>query len=571
MIPEYEYKQLKELEAQGIDIGEDGRAAVAEYEGAKPTNPYSPSDVQTAKTLIAEGNTDPNLQKILDVDKRFAAIGDKTKSYVFEPPQISTEGFKGNWPALYEYTTGKHLDMTPEGAKELNRFIQNFKYNYENGGNLQKLAFDMHMYNPAEESWTDFLKTNRYAAFNDFIQDVLVAKNREDVEKIFNDGTLSTAVAKLLWPVSYEYAKRNYNDIDVGSNTGFLGDMAAPIAFDLGSQIAMMGPGRLAGKPIINGIINNAAAPVITEAGHVILNDKDVGQALLDAGIGIGTNLGTPIALEAGGNKLAQLGRGGFSTGAMKEQARINAAADKAAGIEKRLHAGEPYFSTNPNEVTQLMEWDPPVVEFYGSDNPLRVLSKTEQKRKGKVTKNAQNSGELVQPDDFFKNRTAITPEEIQFYNDNQQFIRGRKPNLTTKIGKEIHTASKDHPFAKVSFNKLEEARDVMKKSLKEHGDLRLLTPEQLATLNLASQETLVNMLGRNIADVLSNNPSLQNFLVNLQGKPQVGQRAYRTAFNLFAPAGFFDYGGEEEQKELSPLLQAILVNQEYKKQNPDK
>lgn len=560
MIPEYEYKMLKDLEAQGVDIGEDGRDAVAEYEATKPSKPYTSSDVQTAKTLIAEGNTDPNLQKILDVDKRFAAIGDKTKSYVFEPPQISTEGFKGNWPALYEYTTGKRLDMTPEGAKELNRFIQNFKYNYENGGNLQKLAYDMHMYNPAEESWSDFLKTNRYAAFNDFIQDVLVAKNREDVEKIFNDGTLSGWLTKTLMPVSYEYAKRNYNDID-----GY-GDMVAPIAFDVGSNIAMMGPGRLAGKPIINGIINNAAAPVVTEAGHVLLNDKEVGQALADAAMGIGTNLATPIALEAGGNKVAQLGRGGFTSGAMKEQARINAAADKAAGIEKRLHAGEPYFATKPNEVTQALEWDPPVVEFYGSDNPLRVLSKTEQKRKGKVTKNAQNSGELVQPESFFENRSAITPEEMDFYNENQQFIRGRKPNLTTKIGKEIHTASKEHPFAKVSFNKLEEARDVMKKSLKEHGDLRLLTPEQLATLNLASQETLVNMVGRNIANVLSDNPSLQNYLINLQGRPQYGQRAYR-AIMPFMP----DYGGDAEQKELSPLLQAILVNQEYKKQNPDK
>lgn len=557
MIPEYEYKDLKKLEAQGIDIGEDGRAAVAEYEGAKPSNPYSPSDVQTAKTLKAEGNTDPNVQNILDVDKRFAAISDKTKSYVFEPPQISTEGFKGNWPALYEYTTGKRLDMTQEGAKELNRFIQNFKYNYENGGNLQKLAFDMHMYNPAQESWSDFLKTNRYAAFNDFIQDVLVAKNREDVEKIFNDGTVSGMLTKTLMPVSYEYAKRNYNDID-----GY-GDMVAPIAFDVGSNIAMMGPGRLAGKPIINGIINNAAAPVVTEAGHVLLNDKDVGQALLDVGMGIGTNLGTPMVMGTSLNKVAQIGHDAFKSGALKERARINAAANKAADIEKRLHAGEPYFATKPNEVTKVLE---PDVDFYGSDNPLRVLSKAEQKRRGKVTKNAQNSGELVQPEAFFKNRTAITPEEMQFYNENQQFIYGRKPNLTTKIGKEIHTASKDHPFAKVSLNKLEEARDVYKKSLKEHGDLRLLTPEQLAILNLASQETLTNMVGRNILNVLSDNPSLKNYVINFQGKPQYAQRAYR-ALMPFVP----DYGGDAEQKELSPLLQAILVNQEYKKQNPDK
>lgn len=560
MIPEHEYKMLKELEAKGIDIGEDGRDAVAVYEAAKQSNPYTSSDVQTAKTMIAEGNTDPNLQNIIDVNKRFEAIGDKTKPYVFEPPQISTEGFQGNWPALYEYTTGKRLDMTPEGAKELNRFIQNFKYNYENGGNLQKLAYDMHMYNPAKESWSDFLKTNRHAAFNDFIQDVLVAKNREDAEKIFNDGTLSGWLTKTLMPVSYEYAKRNYNDID-----GY-GDMIAPIAFDVGSNIAMMGPGRLAGKPIINGIINNTAAPVITEAGHVIMNDKEAGQALTDAAMGIGTNLATPIALKAGENRVAQLGRGGFGSGAMKEQARINAAADKAAGIEKRLHAGEPYFELHPDELTQILEWDPPVVDFYGSDNPLRVLSKTEQKRKGKVTKNAQKNGELVQPEAFFKNRTAITPEEMKFYNENQQFIRGRKPNLTVKIGKEIHTASKEHPFAKVSLNILDEARDVMKKSLKEHGDLRLLSPEQLATLNLASQETLVNMVGRNIVNVLSDNPSLQNYLVNFQGKPQYGQRAYR-ALMPFMP----DYGGDAEQKELSPLLQAILVNQEYKKQNPDK
>ena len=676
-----EYKLLINTLAKGEDIGEDGHAYIKKCEEeektSKPSKPFTDEEVQVANTSLpteTDSTKRRELQNISDLNNSWKAAHPDDKPYLFEPPPSSTEGFRGNWPALYEYVKNERLDDSEESAKKLNRFIQDFRSEYEKGGkHLRALAENMHLYDSSKATWPEFLQTPRYAAFKDFIQDILAAQQRDAVEKIFDDGTILNGLGKLFLPVSREYAKRNYNSIgsksddteapsrsDDGTISNVLNkllmpvfreyakrnynsigsksddteapsrsdteapsrsdteapsrsdteapsrsddiasrwkdklsrwkdilsswkdmakDMPFPLIADALSGVAMRGSGRFASKPIINGIINNAAAPVITEAGNVLLNDKEAIHAAIDAGIGGVSNKVVPDVLKGIGNKVKQLGRGGFTSGAMTEQARINEAANKAAGIEKRLRAGESYFDKAPISDIESIGLPDEVFEFYGTDhNPLLVLSEAARKKKGTIEKGAQKQGKIVQPDEFNKTRNAITPEDMKFYNENQQFIRSREPGLFDKLAKNVH--KKDGPLAgiKVTIPKLDDAKNAHITSLEKYGDLRAVTPNQLAILGLASQETKANSIGRNIANIVSEFPQVANALKNVFiGKPEYGQqllRGFITPALPILPDAWTPYTNYvsnrdkvEEAKKLSPLIQAILAN---KKQNPD-
>lgn len=553
-----EYDYLKQLQAEGAELYPEEIVGIEEYEKSgieKPTR---------IDVLQAERNPDSEeAQEILKQNKKYEAIfgSDKSKTRRIEMPQINTEGFTFNWPAAYEAETGKQLipgDM--ESAKALNTYLNNKMYQYENNGNLQRLAYDMHLYD-GKEDWTDFLKTDNGQRFKEFLKDASKYQNDKELEKIWEDGTVSNAITKLLTPVAREYAKQNYNDIDVGSVGGYLWDMKAPLAFDVGSQVAMMGPGRFVGKPIVNGVINNMASPIITEAGQVIMNDKPVGTALGDATVGVLTNFATPAILQRGTNQAAKIGSHGFKEGALAEQAAVNAAANKAASIEKRLKKGEPYISEPINDnVTSLMEVPQPTIDFYGSDNVIRKI--TQDLDKGKtISKGVQNKGPIITPEEYKGLNKVITKDEMNFYNQNAQLIHGRKKNFGTKMAKDIAEDASKNPYSVVNRGKANDALAAKKKSLDEHGDLSGLTPEQLVILNHVDHETVVNYIGRKLEDALEDNPSLANYIVNLLGKPQIGQRLYRQIPFVG------DYGVDKNEKKFSPYLESILKYDEVKKE----
>lgn len=553
-----EYDYLKQLQAEGAELYPEEIVGIEEYEKSgieKPTR---------IDVLQAERNPDSEeAQEILKQNKKYEAIfgSDKSKTRRIEMPQINTEGFTFNWPAAYEAETGKQLipgDM--ESAKALNTYLNNKMYQYENNGNLQRLAYDMHLYD-GKEDWTDFLKTDNGQRFKEFLKDASKYQNNKALEKIWEDGTVSNAITKLLTPVAREYAKQNYNDIDVGSVGGYLWDMKAPLAFDVGSQVAMMGPGRFVGKPIVNGVINNMASPIITEAGQVIMNDKPVGTALGDATVGVLTNFATPAILQRGTNQAAKIGSHGFKEGALAEQAAVNAAANKAASIEKRLKKGEPYISEPINDnVTSLMEVPQPTIDFYGSDNVIRKI--TQDLDKGKtISKGVQNKGPIITPEEYKGLNKVITKDEMNFYNQNAQLIHGRKKNVGTKMAKDIAEDASKNPYSVVNRGKANDAIAAKKKSLDEHGDLSGLTPEQLVILNHVDHETVVNYIGRKLEDALEDNPSLANYIVNLLGKPQIGQRLYRQIPFVG------DYGVDKNEKKFSPYLESILKYDEVKKE----
>lgn len=129
---------------------------------------------------------------------------------------------------------------------------------------------------------------------NDYIQS-------KDLEKIWNEPSLGNVVTSVAYPVSKEYAKRNYNDIPTDNFWNFAGKMAPALATDVASQGAMAYGGNLAnlGKNVVTKTLGNVAgnlvlAPTITEVGQYALNDKPVEDAVQDALVGMATNYAGP-------------------------------------------------------------------------------------------------------------------------------------------------------------------------------------------------------------------------------------------------------------------------------------
>lgn len=129
---------------------------------------------------------------------------------------------------------------------------------------------------------------------NDYIQS-------KELEKIWNEPSLGNVVTSVAYPVSKEYAKRNYNDIPTDNFWNFAGKMAPALATDVASQGAMAYGGNLAnlGKNVVTKTLGNVGgnlvlSPTITEVGQYALNDKPVDDAVQDALLGMATNYAGP-------------------------------------------------------------------------------------------------------------------------------------------------------------------------------------------------------------------------------------------------------------------------------------
>lgn len=134
----------------------------------------------------------------------------------------------------------------------------------------------------------------------------------KDFEKIWNEPSFGNILTKIAFPVSTEYAKRNYNEIPSDSFWNFAtgGEngkgVAIPMANDALAQAAMSYGGslvNLAKQPIAKTALSVAGqtllSPAITEAGQIALNDKPVSDAAQDYLVGVGTNVAGPAMVYA--------------------------------------------------------------------------------------------------------------------------------------------------------------------------------------------------------------------------------------------------------------------------------
>lgn len=147
---------------------------------------------------------------------------------------------------------------------------------------------------------------------SEFLSLVSKYNQEKDFEKIWNEPSFGNIVAKIAFPVSTEYAKRNYNEIPTDSFWNFATGgkngkgMAIPMANDALAQAAMSYGGslvNLAKHPNAKRALSVAGqtllSPFITEAGQIALNDKPVSDAAQDYLVGVGTNVAGPAMVYA--------------------------------------------------------------------------------------------------------------------------------------------------------------------------------------------------------------------------------------------------------------------------------
>ena len=427
------------------------------------------------------------------------------------------------------------LRPTEADAKKLQDFINS---NLNTDDNLQKIAYDLHMYNPNTMKWSDFINSEQGTEFKKYLEDVRKAQTEQAVQDVWegkDDKTLldkaGTKAVNFMLPVSKEYAKKHYNDKDFS--------IAAPLATDVAANLVMTGPGALPVKamkrPLISSVYGNVAAPAITEAGNVIFNDESIPEALARTVEGAAINIGTPQVLEG---TLSWAGRGLPTKGNKRSvQKMIDEAANKAAKVQDDIAKGKPfpYNEGQPIEFSQLNKDGKNVYEkFYSSDVP--TSQKNRPSRKFESVKDMPEE--------------AVTREEFSQLKQGLPFLRGKEGNSKfANTLKEIQDAGKEY---------LQDDLVVKKATaLAKDGDLRNLTPSELRQLGFADKESFMNYLIRTIRTKAPS--TFTSYAANAAGRPEFGRRAgpirninYLLGTNLF---GKDESAAEKQKSRIERLL----------------
>ena len=275
----------------------DLQKAIAEFE-SKAANQTMTSD--KAKEVL---NVDPN-NAVAQEAVNIANAGYEKK----EVPHVTeytapTEGgkYKFNWQQ-YAFRDNPELAnaraLTPEQIEDIDKARLESMHEVTDNVNLNNIATDMH-FKMANEKWTDFMKSDRYEQFKNYLADVQQYQQDKALDNIWDDGSIANIVTDFTLPVSKTYAREHYNDINGVS------DMAAPLVADATMNAAMASSSKIAAplarfvSPTKTNLAANAVAPVIGEVGQVIVNDKDLKSAARDAAIGTGANYAVPNIMRA--------------------------------------------------------------------------------------------------------------------------------------------------------------------------------------------------------------------------------------------------------------------------------
>lgn len=173
----------------------------------------------------------------------------------------------------------------------------------------------------------------------EFLDKVYEYHKAKNVEDAFKANDVGGVAVDFMLPVSKDYAKKNYEKINDGS------DMKIPLAADALTNVAMAGYGsNFVTKPMAKAVINNVSAPIIREGAQIAINDKPLKDAAIDAGNTIATNIATPYALRGmyrWGNRVIQ------SEAKLAAKDIMNQTANRVRDIEQKLKDGQVFRRQN--------------------------------------------------------------------------------------------------------------------------------------------------------------------------------------------------------------------------------
>lgn len=412
-----EYKIYKSLDPS--ELTDEERKDLIDYERAEAKAP-SLDDVQWAtevhntasknpSTLGRELKESGDYQKALDIlnaNRAYTAtMGSKQQNAYVQPvkriPDDLNSQFNFNWKSAYENTKGEKLRDTEADYDKLQKFIDSNMYKEGDNVNLQRIAHDMHMYNPNTMKWTDFISSEQGEEFKKYLADVRENQRKTAIKDIFDNE--SNFTVDFMLPVAKENAKQALLKNEEPN-------LGVPLAFDAGTNLAMLGGGKL-------GLV---AAPVITNVGQAVSNDMDPAVAGVNTLLGVGTNIYVPRVMGRSTRYLTVPGEKYSQRVAVK--GRTDQLAKEAADTEKKILDGAVFklkskFKTDAKGMPLPAEdlgYISQTKKILYSDNPEKAI------------KEYGLEGYTVKPlYEARKHNAGIIPEkEMAAYGENSKLVR---------------------------------------------------------------------------------------------------------------------------------------------------
>lgn len=428
------------------------------------------SKIEAFNKLTAELDKWTDLEKLEDWEKQLEAQGLENWQVPedrIEMDKMRLFGQLSNRPEIDETT-----DLSLDGALPQN-------YNYKQ---MKVLAGQYGYDYDNKEDRADFLnKLREY-------------QQQKDLEKIWNDGTLAGAAVDFMLPVSKEYARQNYQNID---GEHYIDDLAFPLAADVGINAAMLGGGgAIAGKPIKNvaakqfvkNAVDNTAAPVIKGVANGLLNGESSEDVAKDIVGEVSTNIATPFLLKGSYRWATRPFQGGAKGQAAKDF--INQKANAARDVQRKLRNGGVW-----------QEFD-----MTGPDKIEKVTYKTIRKENGRYVIKE------ISPEEYARNNNKITLKELNAFGEDSKLLRGKKTNAEQAVAAE-YAPSIEPASEYLTEKKMRTA------SLQGSDPMSTLTSDELEVMGAKPKESLWNWAKSNIGEAPG------TYLTNAQGRGQYGAR----------------------------------------------
>lgn len=521
-----DYKIYKSLDPS--ELTDEERKDLIDYERAEAKAP-SLDDVQWAtdihnmasknpSTLGRELKESGDYQKaldILDADRAYTAtIGSKKQGAYVQPvkriPDDLNSQFNFNWKSAYENTKGEKLRDTEADYDKLQKFIDSNMFKIDDPVNIQKIAYDLHMYNPNTMKWSEFINSEQGEEFKKYLADVRENQRKKEVEKIFSGEEPTKVNYPLLGPTDVPGSNFLVDfGLPVSKQTAYNAAMknedpniGPALAVDAASNILMaLQPGSKAASPLISKG-SNFVVPALQNAGQYAINDEDPLAAGINTVLGGAVNIGTPYTLNRFNKYTRMPGR----QYAQRVQAgeRADQIAQRVGKIEKRLNEG-----TLVRGVEELENTSGKTAkgEYYYNHAKKKVFTDYPA-----IKEMMEAEGYSVSPLREMRDWKPgiLSNKDNDFYFANSSVLRRPFNKSEKTLEKAVYTNNRkqglDKEYKKVA------------RSMAEGKDISQMNKAELeAILRGPAKETYMNWLSRNMPEVF------KNYMTNAAGRSQMG------------------------------------------------
>ena len=571
-----EYKFYKSLDPS--ELTDEDRKDLIDYERAEAKAP-SLDDVQWAtevhnavsknpSTLGRELKESGDYQKAMDIlqaDRDYTSTFGPRKMDAYVQPVkripdnlIEDNQFNFNWKSAYENVKGEKLRDTEADYDKLQKFIN--ENMYEQGDpdvRLKEIATKLHMWKPGISSWSDFINSEQGEEFKKYLADVRENQRKTAIKDIFDNE--SNFAVDFMLPVAKENAKQALLKNEEPN-------LGVPLAFDAGTNLAMLGGGKL-------GLV---AAPAVTNVGQAVSNDMDPAVAGVNTLLGAGTNVLIPRVMDRGTRYLTVPGKKYSQRVAVK--GRTDQLAKEVADTEKKILDGAVFklkskFKTDAKGMplpSEDLGYISQTKKILYSDNPEKAI------------KEYGLEGYTVKPlYEARKHDAGIIPEkEMDAYKANNKFARNnwledtnlglqtlRHPIQNIKENAEkikgAANLSKSRENARNFMQKMyrDDIRGAFKKSrdeavknvlekLNKGENISTFDMKELYALGYNPKESLISFLWRTSPE------TAKNYLSNFAGR-NTSAGATMTLPNLFFGTNLNKF--VEDKKKGKPKISEIF------------